>query len=287
MTFQVQAVFLRVRQEGMEGGLSKMGQRAVTIVLAALGLKLTPGGFGKRRQLVWMKEGGKEGKEEGRGEGGGKTGERKMKTKEAREEQQEEEEEEEEEEDHHQHHQHQFYYQQQVAERQLQQQQQQYCPQLQHQHQPSYQQQHQPSYQQQHHHQEEVGYRPRKGPHPFVYPSRLPYAPSLSPAVQDWLISRFRDDRISCRDTNQQSFKAFQIFWGNFERALPPSLLRTTPFSTHQALSEWLLETPPVRATFLQVWEAERKRGREGGMTLMGRKAVNVVLAGLGLRLTE
>ncbi|GAB5034224.1 Hypothetical protein NocV09_01800030 [Nannochloropsis oceanica] len=505
MTLPVQSTFLRVRQEGMEGGLSKMGQRAVAIVLAALGLKLTPGGFGKRRELIWMKDGGKKAKVKGGFGGGGKTGE--MKTEEAREMQQEEGdgEEEEEKEDnfhpyHHQRHQHRINCQHQVSERPLQQVQQQCYPQLEHQHQLSYLQQplfyhhheqqqqqqqqqhqqqqqqyyyaqlqhqhqlsylqHQPHQQHQrqqwrstkmsegekqhaellrlfhdlpylshplqnwlinsfihnqapkvtyiyipflrrvlldlrpcfasfppasspaslqaafllpetqrallacHHEQEDMGTemndwasrhagtalkhllsilrlkpvdtaggmelvvvegergrgpepwegwddkggqsqeqgeevemveegetdkmapRPRKGPRPFVYPSRLPYAPSISPALQDWLIGRFRDNRVSCRDTNQQSFKAFKLFWEHFERALPPSLLRTSPFSTHQALSEWLLE-PQVQATILQVREAKRKEGRGGGGTLMWRKGVNVVLAGLGLRLTE
>ena len=85
---------------------------------------------------------------------------------------------------------------------------------------------------------------------PFAYPSLLPHAPSLAPALQDWVIGLFRDNISRARKTNLNYCRLLCSLWERFERALPLSLSPSLPFLTPQALCHWLLETPQVQAIF-------------------------------------
>ena len=84
-----------------------------------------------------------------------------------------------------------------------------------------------------------------------AYPSFLPHAPSLAPALRDWLIGLFHDDTCRTRGSNQQYFRAFGPFWKHFEEAISPSLSPSLPLSNPQALRRWLLEIPHVQARIL------------------------------------
>jgi len=135
----------------------------------------------------------------------------------------------------------------------------------------------------------------RRGPRRFIYPSLLPYAPSLSPALQSDLISLFRDDTRRLRHTNNEYFSHFHPFWQRFEQALPPSLCPFPPLSSRWALRQWLLETPGVQATFVRLRKDEREGRREGrsegrrekGLSTRGQTSVAIVLKGLGLKLMK
>ena len=127
----------------------------------------------------------------------------------------------------------------------------------------------------------------RGGMPPFVYPSLLPHAPSLSSAHQDWLIGLFRDDTLRSSNTNMDYFSAIQSFWQKFERVLPPSLFPSFPLSTPQALREWLLKTSHVQTILFGLRYGKRQAGGEGVLSSIGRGALYVTLAGLGLRVTQ
>ena len=118
----------------------------------------------------------------------------------------------------------------------------------------------------------------RNPTHPFVNPSLLPHAPSLSSALQDWLIGLFRDDASRAHITNQHYFRGLRSFWQCFEQALPRSLLPSPSLSNPDDVRQWPLEMPHVQTTFLQL----RETAIENGNTV-----VKYVLAGLGLRLTR
>lgn len=66
--------------------------------------------------------------------------------------------------------------------------------------------------------------RCKVGTHRLSYPTLLPHAPSLSPALQEWLIGLFRDDTRRAFSTNKAYVTLLHSFWEQCEKTLPPSL---------------------------------------------------------------
>jgi len=132
--------------------------------------------------------------------------------------------------------------------------------------------------------EEEMASRKRKrGSRRLLYPPCLPHAPSPSSALQSWLVGLFREDTFRHPETNMEYFTCITLSWQRFEKALPPSLPPRPPFSTFQALRQWLLENSHFEATLLAVI----KRGRRDGLLATRQAAWAVVLAGLELRLAR
>ena len=121
-------------------------------------------------------------------------------------------------------------------------------------------------------------------PPPFAYPSSLPHAPSLSPALQDSLIGLFRDDTRRTPATNLAYFTDISSFWQRLEQVLPPFPPSPLPLFTPKAFQQWLLETPQAQVAFLQLRQ-EMKNGSKGFRS-RSFHGLGAILAALRLRVS-